>query len=72
MKIAALQTAKVSRPLSKMFNRYYWLQIGLIALSIIIGLSCSAWVIKGSLLKTALEQEMQHYWMRVERDPQAP
>lgn len=72
MKIAALQTAKVSRPLSKMFNRYYWLQIGLIALSIIIGLSCSAWVIKGSLLKTALEQEMQHYWMRVERDPHAP
>lgn len=58
-------------PLSEMFNRHYWLQIGLIALSIIIGIACSAWVIKGSLLKTALEQEMEHYWMRVDRNPNA-
>ncbi len=54
-----------------MFNRYYWLQIGLIALSIVVGLACSAWVIKGSLLKTALEQEMEHYWLRIERNPNA-
>lgn len=72
MKSSAIEAVKVSRPFSKIFNRYYWLQIGLIALSIIIGLTCSAWIIKGSLLKTALEQEMQHYWMRVERDPNAP
>lgn len=60
-----------SHPLGEIFNRHYWLQIGLIALSIIIGIACSAWVIKGSLLKTALEQEMEHYWIRVERDPNA-
>ncbi|RZF49430.1 HAMP domain-containing histidine kinase [Acinetobacter halotolerans] len=60
-----------THPLSEMFNRHYWLQIGLIALSIIIGIACSAWVIKGSLLKTALEQEMDHYWMRIERNPNA-
>lgn len=56
---------------AEIFNRYYWLQIALIALSIVVGLACSAWVIKGSLLKTALEQEMDHYWLRVERNPQA-
>ncbi|MFD1438306.1 HAMP domain-containing histidine kinase [Acinetobacter sp. ANC 4282] len=60
-----------THPLSKVFNRYYWLQIALIALSVVIGLACSAWVIKGSLLKTALEQEMGHYWTRVERNPKA-
>ena len=60
-----------THPLSKVFNRYYWLQIALIALSVVIGLACSAWVIKGSLLKTALEQEMDHYWTRVERNPKA-
>ncbi|OTG95969.1 two-component sensor histidine kinase [Acinetobacter sp. ANC 4654] len=60
-----------AHPLGEVFNRYYWLQIGLIALSIVIGISCSAWVIKGTLLKTALEQEMEHYWMRVERNPKA-
>ena len=60
-----------STQLSKVFNRYYWLQIALIALSVVIGLACSAWVIKGSLLKTALEQEMAHYWTRVERNPKA-
>lgn len=60
-----------AHPLGEVFNRYYWLQIGLIALSIVIGIACSAWVIKGTLLKTALEQEMEHYWMRVERNPKA-
>lgn len=58
-------------PLSDVFNRYYWLQIGFIALSVVIGIACSAWVIKGSLLKTALEQEMAHYWERLERNPNA-
>ena len=58
-----------NHPLGEIFNRHYWLQIGLIALSIVIGIACSAWIIKGSLLKTALEQEMEHYWIRVERNP---
>lgn len=62
---------KKSHALGEIFSRHYWLQIGLIALSIVIGISCSAWVIKGSLLKTALEQEMEHYWMRIERNPNA-
>lgn len=60
-----------NHPLGEIFNRHYWLQIGLIALSIVIGIACSAWIIKGSLLKTALEQEMEHYWVRVERNPNA-
>lgn len=61
-----------AHPLGEIFNRYYWLQIGLIAMSVVIGIACSAWVIKGTLLKTALEQEMAHYWQRVAIDPQAP
>ncbi len=60
-----------SHPLSYIFNRYYWLQLGLIALSIVIGIACSAWVIKGSLLTTALQQEMAHYWQRVDKNPNA-
>ena len=62
---------KGEHPLPEVFNRYYWLQIGLIALSVIIGIVCSAWVIKGSLLNTALEQEMSHYWQRLEKNPNA-
>lgn len=62
---------KRDHPLGEVFNRYYWLQIGLIALSIVIGIGCSAWVIKGTLLTTALEQEMEHYWQRMERNPEA-
>lgn len=62
---------KRAHPLGEVFNRYYWLQIGLIAMSVVIGIGCSAWVIKGTLLKTALEQEMSHYWQRLERDPNA-
>ena len=62
---------KRDHPLAEVFNRYYWLQIGFIALSVVIGIACSAWVIKGSLLKTALEQEMSHYWERIERNPKA-
>lgn len=66
-----LREEKTAHPLSQIFNRYYWLQIGLIALSIIIGIGCSAWVVKGSLIYTALEQEMAHYWTRVEKNPNA-
>ena len=62
---------KHDHPLGEVFNRYYWLQIGFIALSVVIGIGCSAWVIKGSLLRTALEQEMSHYWQRLERNPAA-
>ncbi|WOE32429.1 MULTISPECIES: HAMP domain-containing sensor histidine kinase [unclassified Acinetobacter] len=62
---------KRDHPLGEVFNRYYFLQIGFIALAVIIGIACSAWVIKGSLLKTALEQEMSHYWQRLERNPSA-
>ena len=62
---------KRDHPLGEVFNRYYWLQIGFIALSVVIGIGCSAWVIKGSLLRTALEQEMSHYWQRLERNPAA-
>jgi len=46
---------KRDHPLAEVFNRYYWLQIGFIALSVVIGIACSAWVIKGFLLRTALE-----------------
>ncbi len=44
--------AKKPYPANEIFNRYYWFQI---ALSIMIGIVCSAWVIKGFLLKAALE-----------------
>lgn len=64
-------TRSDSHPLSYIFNRYYWLQLGLIAISIVIGIACSAWVIKGSLLTTALQQEMAHYWQRVDKNPNA-
>lgn len=60
-----------ARPLSYIFNRYYWIQIALIAFSVVIGIVCSALVIKGSLLTTALQQEMAHYWLRVQKNPQA-
>ncbi len=60
-----------SHPITSVFNRYYWLQIALIALSIFIGIGCSAWVMKGVLLRTALEQEMAHYWQRIAKDPNA-
>lgn len=64
-------TGRRARPLAYIFNRYYWIQIALIAFSIVIGIACSAWVIKGSLLTTALQQEMAHYWQRLEKNPQA-
>lgn len=60
-----------SHPLGQLFYRYYWLQIALIALSVIIGIAGSAFIIKGLLLKTALQQEMTHYWHRVQKDPNA-
>ncbi|WP_111891206.1 sensor histidine kinase [Acinetobacter sp. MB5] len=66
-----MRSTHTNHRVSEIFNRHYWFQIALIALSIIIGIVCSAWVIKGSLLKTALEQEMAHYWQRVEHNPKA-
>ena len=36
---------KHDHPLGEVFNRYYWLQIGFIALSVVIGIGFSAWVI---------------------------
>lgn len=70
-KIAQPSKRSNSHPLAYIFNRYYWLQLGLIGLSIVIGIACSAWVIKGSLLTTALQQEMAHYWQRVDKNPNA-
>ncbi len=31
---------KRDHPLGEVFNRYYWLQIGFIALSVVIGIGC--------------------------------
>lgn len=55
-----------------MFSRYYWLQFGLIAIAVILGLAFSGMITKQLLLKTAMEQEAAHYWMRYERDHNAP
>lgn len=60
-----------SHPLGQLFYRYYWLQIALIAFAVVVGIGGSAFIIKGLLLKTALQQEMAHYWQRVEKNPQA-
>lgn len=68
---SAAPATRRSRTLAYIFNRYYWIQIALIAFSIVVGIACSAWVIKGSLLVTALQQEMAHYWQRLEKDPRA-
>src|SRR5690606_18595645 len=57
---------KRDHPLGEVFNRYYWLQIGFIALSVVIGIACSAWVVTGFLLRTDLDQEMSHYCQRLE------
>ena len=60
------------RPLQWLVRRFYWVQIGLIALAVVAGLLLSASILKGLLIRTALEQEMAHYWQRVARDPAAP
>jgi signal transduction histidine kinase len=59
-------------PLSMVFSRYYWLQIGLIAFAVILGLTSSALIVKNLLIHTALEQEAEHYWVRYEKNHQAP
>lgn len=61
-----------THPLSMMFSRFYLLQIGFIAFAVIIGLTCSALITKKLLIKTAMEQEAAHYWMRYEKDHNAP
>ncbi len=60
------------RPLQWLVRRFYWVQIGLIALAVVAGLLLSASILKGLLIRTALKQEMAHYWQRVARDPAAP
>ena len=55
-----------------MFSRYYWLQFGLIAIAVILGLAFSGMITKKLLLKTAMEQEAAHYWMRYDKDHNAP
>jgi signal transduction histidine kinase len=65
------QPMRGKRPISMMFSRYYWLQIGLIALAVIFGLTSSGIIVKKLLLNTALEQEASHYWMRYDKDHNA-
>lgn len=60
-----------SHPLGQLFYRYYWLQIALIAFAVVVGIGGSAFIVKGLLLKTALQQEMAHYWQRVDKNPKA-
>jgi signal transduction histidine kinase len=59
------------RPISMMFSRYYWMQIGLIAFAVIFGLTCSGIIVKQLLINTALEQEAAHYWQRYDKDHNA-
>jgi signal transduction histidine kinase len=59
------------RPISMMFSQYYWLQIGLIAIAVVLGLTSSGIIIKKLLLNTALEQEAAHYWLRYDKDHNA-
>ncbi|MDE2421381.1 MAG: HAMP domain-containing histidine kinase [Gammaproteobacteria bacterium] len=71
LKSSQPQHFQSKRPISMMFSRYYWLQIGLIAFAVIFGLTCSGFIIKRLLLKTALEQEAAHYWVRYDKDHNA-
>lgn len=66
------RSPKSKHPLSMMFSRFYLLQIGFIALAVILGLTCSGIITKQLLLKTAMEQEASHYWMRYDKDHNAP
>jgi len=50
--------------LTMLFNRFYWLQIVLIASAVILGIAFSGLIIKNLLIKTAMEQEDAHYWQR--------
>ncbi len=58
-------------PISIVYSRYYWIQIGLIAFAVIFGLTSSALIIKQLLIHTALEQEAEHYWQRYEKNQNA-
>lgn len=61
-----------TRSLSLFVSRYYWVQIALIALAVILGVIASAFIMKGLLLKAAMEQEAEHYWQRYDKDANAP
>lgn len=55
--------------LALLFSRFYFLQVSLIALAVIMGITFSGLIIKNLLIKTAMEQETAHYWQRYDRDP---
>lgn len=59
------------RPLSRLFGRFYFLQVALIALAVLMGITFSGLIIKNLLIKTAMEQETAHYWQRYDRDRSA-
>jgi len=69
--IKSTPMSQSKHPLSMMFSRFYLLQIGFIALAVILGLACSGMITKKLLLKTAMEQEAAHYWMRYDKDHNA-
>lgn len=71
-RVRPAQSSRSKHPLSMMFSRIYVLQIGFIALAVILGLACSGMITKNLLLKTAMEQEASHYWMRYDKDHNAP
>ncbi|MBC7750806.1 MAG: sensor histidine kinase, partial [Candidatus Saccharibacteria bacterium] len=70
-RVKLTRSSQSKHPLSMMFSRYYWLQFGLIAIAVILGLAFSGMITKQLLLKTAMEQEAAHYWMRYDRDHNA-
>lgn len=63
---------KPNQSVELLFSRYYWLQIGLIAIAIVLGIFFSWSIMKGLLLSAALEQERDHYWSRYEKNVEAP
>ena len=70
-RLAADFTLSGKLSLSRLFNRFYWLQIVLIAAAVILGIACSALIVKNLLIKTAMEQEDAHYWQRYEKNHNA-
>lgn len=71
-----LQEMSLAQParqhtLSRLFSRYYFLQAGLIALAVVMGLTFSGLIVKNLLITTAMEQESAHYWQRYARNPNA-
>ncbi len=63
-----------TKPMSmlRVFNRQYWVQVGIILLAVLVGVAATAFIMKGLLLSTALQQEVTHYWQRFDKNPHAP